>query len=203
MTKLVVTVTENILHTKWMAVKWYKSTEAGLPTEYLSLNFRGFTLFQQAMTAIDFFDRVDRRTGIAVILDALNWDEHGLVTVVSQDIRTREVLGVAHANRVALEKTLVTGLMHYYSRSRKKLWLKGEESGHVQKLIELRLDCDGDALLARVRQVKANCHLGFRSCFSYQLVKSKKGAWTVKQTARKVFDPEKVYKKAIVSNGRC
>lgn len=146
-------------------------------------------------TGIEFFARVDNRPGIAVMLDALKWDYDGLVTVVSQDEANKEVLGVAFADRVAIEKSLETGLMHYYTRSRKKLWLKGEESGHFQKLIELRVDCDGDALLAKVKQVKGNCHLGFRSCFSYKVAKDKKGGWSVKQSGKKVFDPNKVYKK--------
>jgi phosphoribosyl-AMP cyclohydrolase len=146
-------------------------------------------------SGIEFFARVDNRAGIPVMLDALQWDYDGLVTVVSQDAKSKEVLGVAHANREAVEKTLQTGLLHYYSRSRKKLWLKGEESGHVQKLLELRIDCDGDALLARVNQVKGNCHLGFRSCFSYTISTDKKGKWSVKQIGKKVFDPAKVYRK--------
>lgn len=140
----------------------------------------------------DFLPRL-RRTGLPALLDALKWDAAGLVTVVSQDAKTKEVLGVAHADRAAVRKSIETGLMHYYSRSRKKLWLKGEQSGHVQRLVELRVDCDGDALLAKVRQVKANCHLGFRSCFSYKLVRTKNGAWAVKEAARRVFDPAKVY----------
>ncbi|MGD0094607.1 MAG: phosphoribosyl-AMP cyclohydrolase [Planctomycetota bacterium] len=144
---------------------------------------------------VEFFGRVAGRPGLAVILDALKWDADGLAAVVTQDAANKEVLGVAFANRLALEKTFETGLMHYYSRSRKKLWLKGEESGHVQKLLELRVDCDGDALLAKVHQVKGNCHLGFRSCFSYKLVKQKDGQWAVKEAGRKVFDPAKVYKK--------
>jgi len=143
----------------------------------------------------EFFARVGKRPGLAVILESLKYDQDGLVAVVTQDAANKEVLGVAFADRVALEKTFETGLMHYYSRSRKKLWLKGEESGHVQKLVELRVDCDGDAILAQVRQVKGNCHLGFRSCFSYKLLKSKDGQWAVKESGRKVFDPEKVYKK--------
>src|SRR5260221_8712449 len=136
---------------------------------------------------IEFFERVDGRVGIATFLNALKWDSAGLVTVVSQDAANKEVLGVAFADRTAIEKSLQSGLMHYYSRSRKKLWLKGEESGHVQKLIELRIDCDGDALLARVTQVKGNCHLGFRSCFSYKLMRGRNGQWSVKQSGRKVF----------------
>jgi phosphoribosyl-AMP cyclohydrolase len=143
----------------------------------------------------EFFERVDNRPGLAAVLDALKWDSDGLVTVVAQDAANKQVLGVAWADRVAIKKTLETGLVHYYSRSRKKLWKKGEESGHVQKLLELRVDCDGDTLLAKVRQVKANCHLGFRSCFSYRLVKQRGGQWVVKQSEKPVFDPKKVYTK--------
>jgi phosphoribosyl-AMP cyclohydrolase len=143
----------------------------------------------------EFFERVGGRSGLAAILDSLKLDRDGLVTIVTQDVANKEVLGVAFANRIALEKTFETGLMHYYSRSRQKQWLKGEESGHVQKLVELRVDCDGDAIVAKVRQVKGNCHLGFRSCFSYKLMKSKNGVWIVKESGRKVFDPAKVYKK--------
>jgi phosphoribosyl-AMP cyclohydrolase len=146
-------------------------------------------------SGIEFFARVDKRPGLAVILDALKWDQDGLVAVVAQDAANKEVLGVAFADRVALEKTFETGLMHYYSRSRKKLWLKGEESGHVQKLVEMRVDCDGDAVLAQVNQVKGNCHLGFRSCFSYKLVRQTDGQWAIVEAGRKVFDPEQVYKR--------
>lgn len=144
---------------------------------------------------MEFFERVGNRPGKPVMLDALKWDRDGLVTVVAQDATNKEVLGVAHADRVAIEKSLETGLMHYYSRSRKKLWLKGEQSGHFQKLVELRVDCDGDALLAKVRQIKANCHLGFRSCFAYRVAKARTGAWRVREVGRKVFDPKKVYGK--------
>lgn len=144
----------------------------------------------------DFFERLGGRTGLEALLDALKWDEHGLVTVVSQDASTLEVLGAAFADRTALQKTLETGLMHYYSRSRKKLWLKGEESGHLQHLIELRVDCDGDALVAKVLQIKGNCHLGFKSCFAYIVEKNASGAWGVRDAGEKVFEPKDVYKGA-------
>ena len=144
---------------------------------------------------MDFYERLNGATGLSRVLDALGWDEHGLVTVVSQDARGGAVLGVAHADRVAIEKSLETGLMHYYSRSRKKLWLKGEQSGHVQRLISMSFDCDGDAVLVKVRQVKANCHRGFRSCFSYRLTKNKSKNWIIKESAKRVFDPKKVYGK--------
>ena len=144
---------------------------------------------------MEFFARVGGRTGLGVILDALKWDEQGLVAIVTQDVETKEVLGVAFANRIAVEKTIETGLMHYYSRSRKKQWMKGEESGHVQHLVELRVDCDGDAIVAKVRQVMGNCHLGYRSCFAYQLQKGADGQLCVKEVGEKVFDPAAVYKK--------
>lgn len=144
---------------------------------------------------MEFFERVANRAGLKAFLDSLKWDEHGRVVVVSQDVRNSEVLGVAFANRIAVEKSLKTGFMHYYSRSRGQLWKKGESSGHFQKLAELRVDCDGDALVAKVRQVKANCHLGFRSCFSYTVSRNKKRGWIVKQVGKHVFDPEKVYTK--------
>ena len=143
---------------------------------------------------MDFFDRLGGKRGAAAILKSLKWDADGLVAVISQDASSKEVLGMAFADRTAVSKTLETGLMHYYSRSRKKLWMKGEESGHVQHVVELRVDCDGDAILAKVRQVKGNCHLGFRSCFSYKVGKNGAG-WVVKESGKKVFDPKKIYKK--------
>ena len=89
----------------------------------------------------------------------------GLVPVVVQDVNTRAVLMVAYANREALEKTLETGYAHYYSRSRGKLWKKGETSGNVQRVKEVLLDCDGDTLLYLVEQKGVACHTGEYSCF--------------------------------------
>lgn len=143
---------------------------------------------------VEFFERLNGNKRVSAFLDALKWDEHGRVVVVAQDARSKEVLGVAFANREALEQTFKTGLMHYYSRSRGKLWMKGEESGHIQRLVDLRVDCDGDAILAHVRQVKGNCHLGYRSCFAYRFQKRGK-ALKVALVGKKVFDPAKVYPK--------
>ena len=98
-------------------------------------------------------------------LEAVKFDERGLVPVVIQDADSGEVLTLAWANREALERTLATGLTHLYSRSRGALWKKGETSGHVQELVEMRLDCDGDAVLYRVRPHGPACHTGARSCF--------------------------------------
>jgi len=89
----------------------------------------------------------------------------GLVPCVTQDARTGEVLTLAYMNAEALAKTRETGFMHYWSRSRGKLWKKGEESGHVQELVSLTLDCDGDAILAKVRRAGPACHTGAATCF--------------------------------------
>lgn len=98
-------------------------------------------------------------------LDELRFDSAGLVPVVAQDALTGEVLMLAYANREALARTLETGRGHYYSRSRQALWQKGETSGHLQEVAELRVDCDGDSVLYRVRQTGPACHTLERSCF--------------------------------------
>lgn len=97
--------------------------------------------------------------------------DNGLIPVVVQDYRTSEVLMVAYMNQESYEKTLETGRMTYYSRSRQELWLKGETSGHFQYVKSLMLDCDNDTILAKVRQVGAACHTGHRSCFFQELAK--------------------------------
>ena len=99
-------------------------------------------------------------------LSAVKFGADGLVPVVTQESRSGDVLMVAYANREALDRTLSTGLAHYFSRSRGKLWQKGETSNHVQHVTEVRLDCDGDALLYRVEQTGPACHTGTRTCFS-------------------------------------
>jgi len=108
------------------------------------------------------FSRVSQNSG----LSAVKFGVDGLVPVVAQEVRTGDVLMLAFANREALERTLATGLAHYYSRSRASLWQKGETSGHVQQVREVRLDCDGDAVLYRVDQTGPACHTGTRTCFS-------------------------------------
>ena len=97
--------------------------------------------------------------------DGVRYDENGLVPVISQDASTGEVLTLAYANREAVETTLKTGEAHYYSRSRDELWRKGATSGNTQRVVEVRLDCDGDALLYRVEPRGPACHTGERSCF--------------------------------------
>ncbi len=113
----------------------------------------------------------------------------GLIPVIVQEASTNEVLMMAYMNREALEETLKTRKACFWSRSRKKLWLKGETSGHYQEVKEIFLDCDGDTLLLKVDQKGgAACHTGFRSCF-YQ--RYEKGGWEV--TGERVFDPKEVY----------
>lgn len=96
---------------------------------------------------------------------ALQFDDRGLVPVVTQDARSGQVLMLAYADQEAVEKTLATGEAHYYSRSRRELWRKGATSGNTQRVVEVRFDCDADALLYRVLQTGAACHTGERSCF--------------------------------------
>jgi phosphoribosyl-AMP cyclohydrolase len=104
-----------------------------------------------------------------VALDDLRFDDRGLITVVAQDVDDGEVLMVAWATREAVERTVAEGRMVYWSRSRGELWRKGDTSGHVQHWEELRVDCDGDVLLARIHQEGAACHTGERSCFFRRL----------------------------------
>lgn len=115
----------------------------------------------------------------------------GLVPVIAQDWQTGEVLMMAYMNREAWSRTLETGKVHYWSRSRGKLWLKGESSGHVQMVKEIRVDCDGDTILVKVEQLGgAACHTGYRSCF-YRRVDGS----SLVVDGEKVFDPEEVYGK--------
>ena len=97
--------------------------------------------------------------------DTIRYDANGLITAVAQDAGTGDVLMVAHMNREALRQTLTTGQAWYWSRSRGRLWRKGEESGHTQRVVGMHVDCDGDALLLRVEQTGPACHTGRRSCF--------------------------------------
>lgn len=99
-------------------------------------------------------------------LSAVRFGPDGLVPVVAQEGRSGDVLMLAYADREALERTLSTGLAHYFSRSRRTLWRKGETSGHEQRVAEIRLDCDGDSVLYRVEQHGPACHTGTRTCFS-------------------------------------
>lgn len=102
---------------------------------------------------------------IAEILKQVKFDENGLLAAIAQDYVTGEVLMMAWMNADSLEKTLETGQVHYWSRSRGSLWRKGETSGHTQTLKECFIDCDGDTILVKIEQVGAACHTGARSCF--------------------------------------
>jgi phosphoribosyl-AMP cyclohydrolase len=113
----------------------------------------------------------------------------GLVTAVVREFKNKDVLMVAHMNEEAVLKTLTTDMMHYWSLSRRKLWMKGEESKHYQRVRDVFVDCDGDALLFDVEQIGGACHDGYRSCF-YRKVKGGKSVRVLK----KVFSPKKVYR---------
>jgi phosphoribosyl-AMP cyclohydrolase len=121
------------------------------------------------------------------MMEDMKWDERGLVPAVVQDMRTKDVLMVAYMNKEAFDLTLETGKAHFYSRSRNKLWLKGESSGHTQEVKSIYLDCDNDTLLLMVDQKVAACHTGFWSCF-YRVWDR---GWKI--VGEKVFDDKKVY----------
>jgi len=125
------------------------------------------------------------------------FDADGLITAVATDAATGEVLMVAHMNAEALAKTIATGDAHYFSRSRKKLWRKGEESGHTQRVIEIRVDCDQDAVWLRVEQTGPGaCHTGRRSCFYRAVPLGQSGEATLEfRNADKAFDPADAYKR--------
>lgn len=114
----------------------------------------------------------------------------GLVPVIVQDAATNEVLMLAYMNRDAWEKTMETGKATYWSRSRKQLWVKGETSGNMQQVKEIRIDCDSDAVLLLVDQQGAACHMGYRTCFFSRLADGR-----VDIVGERLFDPEVVYKK--------
>lgn len=123
-------------------------------------------------------------------LDEVPWNEEGLIAAVAQDAGSGKILMVAWMNREALKETVERQQAVYWSRSRKRLWRKGEESGHVQKLVELRLDCDADAVLLKVTQVGGvACHTGRESCFFRKL---EDGRWVTTDPVLK--DPSLIYK---------
>ena len=122
-------------------------------------------------------------------LDGLKYDDKGLVTAVVQDAETGQVLMVAFMNREAVRRTLTEGRTCFWSRSRQQYWVKGEKSGHIQRVIEVRVDCDKDCLLIKVDQTGAACHNGYRSCF-YRTV-SPEGELAV--TDERIVDPADVY----------
>jgi phosphoribosyl-AMP cyclohydrolase len=130
------------------------------------------------------------RSSAATFLDEVHWDDAGLIPAIAQDHATGDILMVAWMNREALELTVREQRAVYWSRSRRKLWYKGEESGHVQALHEVRLDCDGDVIVLRVEQQGGiACHTGRRSCFFRVL---RDGEW---QTVDPVLkNPDEIYR---------
>lgn len=124
------------------------------------------------------------------LLDKLKFDENGLIPAIIQDWQTRDVLMLGYMNRDAVERTLKGPYVTFWSRSRKKLWVKGEESGHTQEVKEVFYDCDADCLLIKVEQKVAACHKGYRSCFFRKIENGES-----KVAAERVFDPKMTYKK--------
>ena len=123
------------------------------------------------------------------------FDADGLVTCVATDARNGDVLMVAHMNAQALAKTIASGEAWYFSRSRGALWKKGESSGHTQRVVEMRIDCDQDTVWIKVEQAGGACHTGHRSCFYRSVPLGKAGAVTLQFRDERVFDPKAVYKK--------
>ena len=123
---------------------------------------------------------------------APKFDQKGLITAVAQDARTGQVLMVGYMNRQALDLTIQTGYATYFSRSRQKLWKKGQQSGHFQKVQQILIDCDQDCLVLKVTVDAGQCHVGYQSCFYRVLDKKTKGK--LKFIAEKVYDPQKTYK---------
>jgi len=121
------------------------------------------------------------------------FDDNGLISAIAQDSRTGQILMVAYMNRQALELTIQTGYATYFSRSRQKLWKKGEQSGHVQKVEQILVDCDQDCLILKVAVDAGQCHVGYRSCFYRALKKNTNKK--LEFIADKVFNPQKTYRK--------
>lgn len=124
------------------------------------------------------------------LIDKVKFDDKGLVGVIVQDHVSHEVLMFAFMNRESLARTIAEKKACYWSRSRQKLWLKGETSGHYQIVHEIRIDCDADAILIRVEQEGGACHTGYRSCF-YRVLRD--DSWV--EDGQKIFSPADVYKK--------
>ena len=134
---------------------------------------------------------IDREEGLEL---KPKFDASGLITCVATDAATGEVLMVAHMNEQALLKTIESGEAWYFSRSRNALWRKGETSGQTQRVVEMRTDCDQDAVWIRVEQIGAACHTGRRSCFYRKVEAEGGGARLVFTEADRLFDPSDVYK---------
>ena len=125
-------------------------------------------------------------------MTGLKFDEKGLIPVIVQDALTSEVLMMAYANREAYDKMLETKRTHFYSRSRQRLWMKGETSGHVQDIVSMQADCDGDCLLVRVNQTGVACHLDRPSCFDDVLLGDLKGTSAIIPELKRVIRDRKL-----------
>jgi len=123
-------------------------------------------------------------------LDEIKFDERGLVPAIIQDYQSGEILMLAYMNKESLQKTLSSNKTHFWSRSRKKLWMKGENSGHIQQVREMLVDCDMDSLLFKVEQKVAACHTGYRSCF-YRRLQGE----DLMVVGKKIFEEDNLYKK--------
>jgi phosphoribosyl-AMP cyclohydrolase len=134
----------------------------------------------------------DREEGLSL---QPKFDASGLLTCVATDAATGELLMVAHMNEEALRRTIESGEAWYFSRSRKALWRKGETSGHTQRVVEMRTDCDQDAIWIRVQQTGAACHTGRRSCFYRKVEATEGGAKLSFVDAERLVDPNAVYRK--------
>lgn len=133
-------------------------------------------------------EKIEETTGFTP-----KFNSDGLITAIAQDAATGDVLMVGYMNRQALEATIKTGYATYYSRSRGKLWKKGEQSGHFQKVRQILVDCDQDTLILKVTVDAGQCHAGYQSCFYRAIKKDSPGKLDF--LADKVFDPEKTYEK--------
>ena len=123
------------------------------------------------------------------------FDDNGLITAIAQDSQSGQILMVAYMNRQALDLTIQTGYATYFSRSRQKVWKKGEQSGHVQKVEQILVDCDQDCLILKVAIDAGQCHVGYRSCF-YRALKLKKNTKKkLEFIADRAYDPKKIYRK--------
>ena len=143
------------------------------------------------MEFVPYFEHLTQKRGLCV--SGPNFDKCELIPVIAQDAENNDVLMLAYMNAAAYQETLSTGRVCYYSRSRSKLWRKGEESGNVQEVKEIYFDCDADTLLIKVRQIgDAACHEGYRSCF-FRKIDPGSGETTV--VGQRIFDPAEVYGK--------
>ena len=137
-------------------------------------------------------ERDKSKNGVQMLEDVLQFNEQGLMPAVIQDAKTKQVLTLCYLNREALEKSLKEGKVYVFRRSQNRLMLKGETSGHVQLIKEVRVDCEGKSLVFLVNQKVAACHAGYFTCYFRRL--GKDGALTI--VGKRVFDPSKVYRKA-------